>query len=118
MKKINKSGIYVVIFLTVFVFFMAWYFVICQNSSIAPSDWALVSLGAVCAVECVVAAWVHSKPKLDQDDKNAIEFVAECVGKVLNVQAPVMRSAEKGEEPIHDIYAEIEEEVTDDESVG
>lgn len=113
----SKSGWYVLIFFSMFLFFMVWYFLICSEHSLAPSDFALVSIAVVCAVECVVAAWIKTRPPgegLTEKDEKTIEFIASVVGRVLDIETPSMQSTVEGESK-----DDIEDEgyiYTDDES--
>lgn len=118
MKK-SKSGIFVAAFFLMFVIFMVWYFLICSDNGIAPSDFALISVAIVCAVECIVGAWIKTHGEgFTKNDKQTIEFVASVIGKILDVAPPTLKTAEKGykDEEETDVEDSEDEEYT--EGVG
>lgn len=115
MKK-SKSGIFVAAFFLMFVIFMVWYFLICSDNGIAPSDFALISVAIVCAVECIVGAWIKTHGEgFTKNDEQTIEFVASIIGKILDVAPPTLKTAEKGyEEDEEDISEETDVEDSED----
>ncbi len=94
-----------------FVFFMVWYFLICSSNSIAPSDFSLISLAIVCAVECIVAAFIKIRGEgLTKKDEQSVEFIASVIAKVLDIAPPTLRGAEQGSSE----DADSDEDVVDD----
>lgn len=100
-----------------FVIFMVWYFLICSDNGIAPSDFALISVAIVCAVECVVGAWIKTHGEgFTKNDEETIEFVASIIGKILDIAPPTLKSAEKGcTADEEDIFEETEEDDSEEE---
>lgn len=107
-----------------FVFFMVWYFLICSDNSIAPSDFSLISVAIVCAVECIVAAFIKMRGEgLTKKDEQSVEFIASVIAKILNIAPPDLRGAEQGyksddEDVTNDTNEYDEENSEDEEAVG
>lgn len=102
-----------------FVFFMVWYFLICSSNSIAPSDFSLISVAIVCAVECIVAAFIKMRGEgLTKKDEQSVEFIASVIAKVLDIAPPDLRGAEQGtkdDDVVDDTDEYAEEDSEDDE---
>lgn len=106
-------GLFIAAFLAVFTGFMAWYFAICSGSGIAPSDWALMALAVVCAVECLACAFIKTRPSnrkgLTEAEKGYIETAVAAAAAVLGVEAPSMREASEGGASCLDMEEDDEE---------
>lgn len=111
-------------FFLMFVFFMVWYFVICSENAIAPSDFSLIAVAIVCSIECIVAAFIKMRKGkgLSEKDEQSIEFVASVVAKVLDIAPPTLREAEQSNNVSYSYNEEdddTEDNDTDDcEAVG
>lgn len=113
-KPKTSLGWYVAAFLAMFMAFMTWYFLICQNIDTAPSDWALMAIAVVCAVECVATAFIKTRPAgkgLTDSEKDMVAFAARVAASALDIEPPSMREAAEGQPAEED-----GDDDTDDES--
>ena len=99
-KTKSSTGKYVIFSLLFFYLFIATYLYICWNIAVLPSDWVCMGFALVTIVECITCAFIKIRGKntgvLTDNEKDGIQFAIECVGKLLNVNAPNMKSGTKG----------------------
>lgn len=100
-KRSLPLWMFVTLFLIMFIFFMAWYFKICSKNGIAPSDWAMLALGIVCAVECLACAFIKTRPSnrkaLTDIEKSYIETAVMAAAAALGIEAPTMQTVTENE---------------------
>lgn len=108
-KKPNSLSLFVLVFVAQFMAFMIWYFILCDNNAIVPSDWALMAIMVFCSVELIICGWIQvTKSKASLTDKQkeqmtwAGEALAAGVSKFLDIEAPMKRSSVQGYKEVPD----------------
>ena len=94
MRKSSKLGVYVVCSLGAFYAYTIAYMLICCTINVQPSDFMTIAFAVVTVAEIIITAYLKTGPKaLSRDD---VGFIAEVIGKVLNIAVPTATSGESG----------------------
>ena len=94
MRKSSKLGVYVVCSLGAFYVYTIAYMLICCTINVQPSDFMTIAFAVVTVAEIIITAYLKTGPKaLSRDD---VGFIAEVIGKVLNIAVPTATSGESG----------------------
>ena len=94
MRKSSKLGVYVVCSLGAFYTYTIAYMLICCTINVQPSDFMTIAFAVVTVAEIIITAYLKTGPKaLRRDD---VGFIAEVIGKVLNIAVPTATSGESG----------------------
>ena len=94
MRKSSQLGVYVVCSLGAFYAYTIAYMLICCTINVQPSDFMTIAFAVVTVAEIIITAYLKTGPKaLSRDD---VGFIAEVIGKVLNIAVPTTTSGESG----------------------
>lgn len=116
MKKTkSKLGFYVILALLAFYVYTIAYIIVCFSINVQPSDFMCIAFAVVTGIEIIVTAVIkNGGGSINRDD---VAFVADVVGKVLNIEPPSINSGATGsrDETEDDEVADEPDDVLEDE---
>ena len=117
MKKTkSKLGFYVILALLAFYVYTIAYILVCFSINVQPSDFMCIAFAVVTGIEIIVTAVIkNGSGTVSRDD---VAFVADIVGKVLNIEPPTLNSGNTGsrdETEDTDESTEESDEILEDE---